>query len=210
MIGYYTVTELQDLGLKSFGNNVLISKKASIYNTIEISIGDNVRIDDFVILSGKITIGSHVHIASFCSVSGGKNGVIISDFCGLSSHVRIFSNSDDYSGETLTNPCIPPHFKKVASKQIILEKHCIVGSGSMILPNAYLAEGVAVGAMSLVAKKTLPWGIYFGIPAKRIKERKKNLLELEEEYLKYYHSNLGGGGNKVLEISPLIHTGISA
>ena len=115
MIGYYSDLELQDLGLKIYGSNVLISKKVSIYNTSKISIGDNVRIDDFVVLSGKITIGSHIHISSFCSISGGENGVVISDFCGLSSHVRIFSSSDDYSGETLTNPCIQSHFKKVSN-----------------------------------------------------------------------------------------------
>lgn len=195
MQGFYTESELKSLGFKSLGDNVLLSKKASFYNQHNISIGSNVRIDDFVILSGRIKIGNFVHIGAFSSISGGKEGVILSDFCGLSNHVRIFGTSDDYSGETMTNPCIPIEFKKPTSKQIILEKHCIVGSGSILLPNAYLAEGVAVGAMSLMAKKTKPWGIYFGIPAKRIKERKRNILELEKNLMKdIFQSNNGGGG----------------
>lgn len=191
--GYYSQEELQTLGFASIGENILLSRLARVYGASNISIGSNVRIDDFVILSGKIDIGNFVHIGAFSSISGGKEGVILSDFCGLSNHVRIFGTSDDYSGETMTNPCIPIEFKKPTSKQIVLEKHCIVGSGSILLPNAYLAEGVAVGAMSLMAKKTEPWGIYFGIPAKRIKERKRNILELEKDFiLKYAHT--GGGG----------------
>ena len=41
-----------------------------------------------------------------------------------------------------------------------------------------------MGAMSLVNKTTEPWGVYVGNPAKRVKERKKNLLELEIEFLR--------------------------
>lgn len=200
--GYYTQEELQTFGFANVGENVLISKFARIYGAQSISIGNNVRIDDFVILSGKIDIGNYVHIGASSNITGSDIGVEIKDFCGISNHVKILAINDDYSGETMTNPCIPQEYKNVHKHKIILEKHCIIGSGSTILPNAYLAEGVAIGTMSLIVRKTNPWGIYFGIPAKRIKERKKELLELEEEYLKYYHGNLGGGGANKLTFLP--------
>ena len=60
--------ELDDLGFKFLGKNVLISDKCSLYNTKNISIGDNTRIDDFCILSAGengIEIGRYVHIACF-------------------------------------------------------------------------------------------------------------------------------------------------
>jgi acetyltransferase-like isoleucine patch superfamily enzyme len=38
--------------------------------------------------------------------------------------------------------------------------------------------------MSMVTKSTDPWGMYVGIPAKRVKERRKELLELEALYLR--------------------------
>ena len=44
----YTRDELQELGFSNVGENVKISKKASIYGASRISIGDNVRIDDFL------------------------------------------------------------------------------------------------------------------------------------------------------------------
>jgi hypothetical protein len=37
--------------------------------------------------------------------------------------------------------------------------------------------------MSLIMKDTDPWGIYAGVPAKRIKEREKTLLQLEKKLL---------------------------
>jgi acetyltransferase-like isoleucine patch superfamily enzyme len=37
--------------------------------------------------------------------------------------------------------------------------------------------------MSLITGDLEPWGVYVGIPAKRIKERKKDLLELEKQLL---------------------------
>lgn len=53
MNSFYTEAELKELGLKSFGKSVLLSKKVSIYGAKNISIGNNVRIDDFCILSGQ-------------------------------------------------------------------------------------------------------------------------------------------------------------
>ena len=43
-----------------------------------------------------------------------------------------------------------------------------------------IEEGVSVGAMSLVNKSLNKWNIYIGIPCKKLKERKKDILELED------------------------------
>ena len=62
-------------------------------------------------------------------------------------------------------------------------KHVIVGSGSVILPGVALEDGVAVGALSLVSKDCKAFGIYAGNPARRVKERKRDLLELEKQFV---------------------------
>ena len=87
--GHYTDSELREMGFASLGKNVLISRLARIYGASKMSLGDNIRIDDFVILSGKITIGSFVHIGAFASITGGSAGVSIGDFCGMSSQSKI-------------------------------------------------------------------------------------------------------------------------
>jgi hypothetical protein len=40
-----------------------------------------------------------------------------------------------------------------------------------------------VGAKSLVTKSLDEWGIYSGIPTKRIKERSRDLLAFEKEFI---------------------------
>lgn len=179
----YSKEELLKIGFKSVGDNVLISKKVSLYGVNNISIGSNVRIDDFCLLTGGkggIKIGSYIHIAAFCYISG-QGGVEIKDYCNISSRNAIYSSSDDYSGAYMTNPMIPSKYTNVIRDKIILQKHVIIGTGSTILPGVEIGEGTAVGAMSLINKSIEPWGIFAGIPAKFIKPRNKNILKLEEE-----------------------------
>lgn len=182
-MAYYTENQLLSMGFKRLGKNVKISDKASIYNTEEIEIGDNSRIDDFCVISGKVTIGRNVHIAPFCLVSGGEKGISMDDFSGLAYKVQVFTQSDDYSGKTLTNPTIPNKYKLEVKKAVHLGRHVIIGAGAIIFPGVKIEEGCSVGAMSLVNKSTQPWGIYIGNPARRLKDRKKDLLELERKFL---------------------------
>lgn len=72
---FYSISELKLLGLKRLGQNVYISRKSSIYSPENISIGDNVRIDDFCILSGNITLGNYIHIAAYTALYGGEEGL---------------------------------------------------------------------------------------------------------------------------------------
>ena len=187
MSSFYTEEELKEIGFKSFGKNVLISKKSSIYGAKNITIGNNVRIDDFCILSGKITFGNYIHISAYTSLFAGDVGIELGDFVGISSRCIVYAVTDDYSGNYMTNPMIDDKYRNVVGSKIIIKKHSIIGTGSTIIPNGkselLIEEGTSIGAMSLIKKNTLAWNIYFGIPAKIIKERSKNILELEKQFL---------------------------
>lgn len=183
-VAFLTQKELESMGFKYLGRDVLISEKASIYNASLIEIGDFSRIDDFCCVSGNVKIGRNVHIALGCNVAGGEPGIQFHDFSGLAYACNVFAQSDDYSGETLTNPTVPARFKKEIKKRVEIGRHCIVGAASIIFPGVELAEGTAVGAMSLVNKSTEAWSIYAGNRAKRLGPRKQDLLELERLYLK--------------------------
>lgn len=181
---FYSPEELAQIGLKSYGKNVQLSRKASIYGASHISIGDNVRIDDFCILSGKIDLGNHVHIAAYAALFGGKTGIRVDDFSGISSRCAVYAESDDYSGNYLTNPTIPEKYLNIISGKVRLEKHTLIGTGSTILPGVTIGEGTAVGSMSLINKSLDKWGIYVGIPCKYMKARSKKLLTDEANLLK--------------------------
>lgn len=177
-MSYYTKEELKQLQLGSIGENVLISRRTSLYNTKNIYIGHNVRIDDFCVLSAGsegIYLGNYVHIAVYCSLIG-QGKIKLNNFSGLSSRVSIYSSNDDYSGSALTNPTVPSHLTNVTHGNVTLEEYVIIGSGSIVLPNVTIARGAAIGALSLVKKDCTEFGIYSGSPAKRIGERKRNFL----------------------------------
>ena len=176
---FFSENELRKVGFSNIGTNVFLSRKASIFSPEKIEIGNNVRIDDFCILSGKIKIDSYVHIAAYSALFGGKAGIIIRDYANVSSRVCIYALSDDYSGKTMTNPMVPEKYKNVIHDSVMINKHVIIGSGSTVLPGVTLSEGTAVGAMSLVNRSTEEWCIYAGIPARKIKERSKDLLCFE-------------------------------
>jgi len=189
---FYSDSELRELGLGDFGERVRLSRKSSVYAPEHIHLGSDVRIDDFCVLAageGGIATGDFVHIAVQCSLIGGGR-ISLADFSGLSSRVSIYSSSDDYSGEALTNPTVPDAYKRVMCANVHLGKHVVVGSGSVILPGAYLEDGVAVGALSLVKGRCESFGVYAGQPARRIRERSQELLAQEARLLKDTRTDL--------------------
>ena len=90
---------------------------------------------------------------------------------------------DDFLGIGLTNPTVPMEFRNVSHGPVKISKHSIIGVGSVIFPNVTVGEGCAIGAMSLVNKSIDPWGVYVGVPVIRIKDRSKNLLEKEKQFI---------------------------
>lgn len=190
-MGFLSQDQLQSVGFASLGENVLVSEKSSIYRPDKISIGSNVRIDDFCVISAGdcgIQIGNYIHIAVFSSLIG-KGSITLHDFTNISSRVSIYSSNDDYSGEHMTNPMVPCKYTGVTHEDVVIGKHVIVGSGSIVLPGVSLEEGVTVGALSLVNKGCSSFGIYAGVPARKIGERKKCLLDLEMKLMR--DSDLG-------------------
>lgn len=181
MSSFYSVEELNNINFKSFGKNVLISKKISIYGAENIEIGNNVRIDDFCILSGKISIGNYVHISAFCALYG-KNGIEIGNYCGCSARCTLYSASDDFSGEHMISPLVPEKYTNIQGGLIQIKNFVQLGSNSIVMPNVTLEEGAATGALSFINKSLEPWTIYAGTPAKKIKERSKNIIKLAEKF----------------------------
>ncbi len=183
-MAYLSELQLHAMGFAALGQNVRISDRAAIHGASDMRIGDNSRIDDFCVVSGRIDIGRNVHLAPFCLVAGGTPGIVLEDFVGLAYRVSVFAQSDDYSGETLTNPTVPARFKRELRAMVRLGRHCIVGASSIICPGVDLAEGTSVGAASLVLKSSAPWTILAGIPARVLKDRSRDLLALEADYLR--------------------------
>ena len=181
---YLGSSQLRELGFAEVGENVSIALGCTIVGMHRIRLASNIRIDPntTIIVSdeSEILIGNFVHISGGCHLAAADT-IELSDYSGLSQGVSIYTATDDYSGETMTNPMVPAEYKNVYKSPVHLGKHVIVGSGSIILPGVSILDGCSVGALSLVRKSTTPWGVYAGSPARRIAERSRELLKLEAE-----------------------------
>lgn len=177
MTSFYSEDELRSIGFKTVGKQVLISRKSSIYGASQMEIGDNVRIDDFCILSGNIRIGSNVHISAYVALYG-KMGITLEDYTGVSPRTTIFSAMDDFSGNYLIGPIHDDKQINVQGGPVILKRFSQVGAHCVVFPNIIIEEGAIVGAMSLVTKTVAQWNVVVGVPAKFLKLRESNLINL--------------------------------
>jgi acetyltransferase-like isoleucine patch superfamily enzyme len=183
--GYFTESDLAELGFRSLGTNILIARDSIFVGIPNIAIGNHVRIDSnvtFASISGSLTIGDYVHIGGGSHINC-TGGVVIGDFVAISQGVKIYSASDDYSGEFMTNPTVPRHLRRDQVGEISIGGHVIIGSGSVILPGVRLGEGAAIGALSVVKSNVPEFTVAAGSPAKFIRNRSRKVLALSQELI---------------------------
>jgi len=154
--------EIHQIGFKKIGKNNLISRDAKFYNPKKIEIGNNCRIDDFVIFSTSkknILIGNNVTIGRSSHLNG-SGGIIIKNNVILSTFVCIHSSNHQYRDRNKKN--------FIYGKVEILN-NVIIGSNAVIIGPVKMKERSSLGAMSLLKKNINRNNIYAGIPADKIK-----------------------------------------
>jgi galactoside O-acetyltransferase len=133
----------------------------------EISFGQHCICDDYsyVYSTGKIKIGNFVHICCFSSVIG--QDIEIEDFSAISQGVRLIGSTDDFVNGGFGNSTLSlvtdkhDEYRNTKRGFIKVGKFCIIGANSVVLPNVSIAEGVTVGAGSIVTRSLdIPYGVY--------------------------------------------------
>jgi len=152
-------------------------------------VGDYSIVDDFCYFSTKVRIGKCSHVASGCSIAGGKDRqFILGDYSSLSSGVKIWCTSDDFANDVVT--IIPPELGEIKSNlivgDVVIENMTAVGSNSVIMPCNHIPEGVAIGTLSFVPPRYefKPWSVYGGIPIRFIKSRNRENVLAQVEKIK--------------------------
>lgn len=180
----YAPEELRLL-LGSVGENVAVNRSVVFYSPKNVHLGSNVRIDCFSLLTAGdagIVIEDHVHLSAYCFLVGSAGKIHLQSFSGLAARVSLFTATDDYSEGFLTNPTVPARYKKVRSGDIVLQKHALVGSGSVLMPGVTLGTAASVGALSFVNKSVPEFAIVSGNPIRVVGRRNRRILELEQEF----------------------------
>ena len=150
-------------------------------NINNVSLGNNVRIFDFVNLYG-CTIGDDSKIGTFVEIQ--KNATIGKN-CKISSHtficegVHIEDNVFVGHNVTFINDKVPRSVNEDGSMQsekdwqvieTYVKKGSSIGSSATIMCGVTIGERAIVGAGAVVTKDVPPNSIVAGVPAKIIKK----------------------------------------
>lgn len=170
-------------GFTKSGENSLVSNWC-LFQGENIQLGDNVRIDPFSYLTGKIKIGDYVHIPPFTVLSGSDQGIEIGNCVTISAGVKIYTVSADYKNG-LTNPTIPQSFRKSIRGSIKIDDFVCLFANTIVLPMTWLRQGSVFLANSIIKKGVYKsWSIYRGTPAKFKKDRDSKPILSAYEKLK--------------------------
>lgn len=167
----------------------IISKDIRVRYPKYFEVGDYSVIDDFCYISTQFRLGRFSHIASNCTIAGGKDSVFIcEDFGGLASGVRVYCASDDFKRDIGT--VLPPGFENIKfpiREDVILGRAVTIGANSVVMPGNLIPDGVMIGALSFVPRafEFEDWSVYAGNPLKFICKRdKENVMRQIEEIRK--------------------------
>ena len=157
----YVLWKLDNLRL-----NYIRERNVSITNTYSGGIIGGVTT---VIYPGNVTIGENSYINGGMIVASPNARIVIGNNCLISYNVHIRTDMHNYNDrKTLINK------QGNSEKDVIIDDDVWIGFGAQIMPGVHIAEGSVIGAGAVVTKDTEPFGVYVGIPAKKIKERTGN------------------------------------
>lgn len=181
--------DLNMMGFMSLGSNCLVDSRAMIFGAEKISLGSNVRVDAYSVVSsqgGRVEIRNNVHIATGVVIYG-SGGVLLASGSGLAAGAKVLSATDDFIWGNLTNPTMPDEFRAVTSAPVTLLEHALVGVNSVILPGSTIGFGAAVGALTLVKGAVQDHQVVAGNPMRVVGERnKERMLSRHSEYVRYF------------------------
>lgn len=146
-----------------------------------LKVASTARIDAFCKIEGTVTIGEHVHIASFCHIGAGGGEIVFGDHSGCSSHVVICSGVPDirYLHVSAADPLEHQHPVRMRT---VIGAYAVIFAGAVVYPGIRVGEGSLIGAGSVVTKDVPAWEVHGGVPARKLRDRPfGSLLDVDEQ-----------------------------
>lgn len=159
------------------GKNVIIEDGVRIFFPEKVEIGDDVYIGHDTILKGyfdrRLVIGSGTWIGPQCFIYA-AGGIKIGRNVGIGPKVTMMSSAhkdDECDGPILHKP--------IEFAQVIIDDGSDIGAGATILKGIRIGKGVQIGAGAVVTKDIPDMAIAAGVPAKIIRYRKPQTVDVE-------------------------------
>jgi len=168
-----------DYGLLAVvGSDVFISAAVEIRRPHLVRIGNHVAIDSGFYCTVAAELADYIHIGPYVTAIGGAGSTLrMSHFTTIGAGTRIVCGSDEFFGEGLVGSTVPEAYRDhVRLSTVTLEMFASLGTNVVVHPEVTVAEGSVVGSCSLVTEDTEPWTIYHGVPARPVRERRREKM----------------------------------
>ncbi|MEO0809342.1 MAG: acyltransferase [Pseudomonadota bacterium] len=133
-----------------------------------IKIGRNCRIHRGVIIDthgGDVIIADNVSLNPY-TVIYANGGVTIGSDCRIAAHSVIIASNHGFEDRD-----VAIHKQPMTAEGIVLEEDVWFGTAVRVVDGCHIGKGSVIGAGAVVTGNTDPYGIYVGVPARKIRER---------------------------------------
>jgi len=181
---------------KKCGKNVIIDLGVTIEGAELISVGDNVHIDKYCVIStgktlngkiqrkfnpsfngedGEIIIGNDVHIVQFCILMG-YGGIEIGNNCVLSSGCKIYSLTNiayDIEDKEKVISIMPYSQAPFLLSAVFLDDNNWLGLNTIVMPSVSIGKNSFSVSNSIIMNGFVDNSYISGNPAKCVRQRFK-------------------------------------
>jgi acetyltransferase-like isoleucine patch superfamily enzyme len=178
--------------LGASGNNVTFGHGVVLRHPAKIRIGDDVVVDDLVVLDAKghanrgIVIGNGVFLGRGTILSCKDGDIVLGDHTNIGFHCEVFSASSvtvgrhglfaAYTylvggGHEFERADVPVLEQGRSSRGIILGDDVWLGTGTKVLDGVRIGNGVVVGAGAVVTDDLPDGAVAVGVPARVVRRR---------------------------------------
>ena len=196
-LGFFLRKVFYPFIFKKVGQGVIFGRDITMRHPQKITIGNNSFIDENVVLDAKgidnegIIIGENVIIGRNTILSCKGGSIHLDDYCNISASCSLLSETKINLGKYcfLAGHCylvaggnhrfertdIPIMFQPSLDKGgIFVGEDVWIGASVTILDGVSIGKGSIIGAGAVVRESLPDYAIAAGIPAKKIKDRKKS------------------------------------
>jgi len=124
----------------------------------------------------RLTMGYSSVINAGCRIDT-RGNVVIGNNVSISEDVILLTADHDMD---------TPDFAG-RNRNIRIDDFAWIGTRAIIMPDIVVGEGAVVAAGSLVSKNVLSYSVVGGVPAKHIKERKRQQFTYSTSYKRLFH-----------------------